>query len=67
MLAEIARALGALLSEILPLLFDEWRKPDVGERVEATDADREITEAMNDEWDRQLEGVDLPPDYDLPR
>jgi hypothetical protein len=67
MLAEIARALGALFSEILPLLFDEWRKPDVGERVEATDADREITEAVNDEWEKQLEGVELPPGYDIPR
>lgn len=67
MLAEIARALGALLSEILPLLFDEWRKPDIGERVEATEEDRQKTEEVNHAWERQLEGLDLPPGYDLPR
>lgn len=68
-MARILAAIGAFLApiirEVLPLVFDEWRKPDIGERIEATEEDRRITEAINDEWDRVLESAELPPDYDL--
>lgn len=66
-LAAIGAFLAPIIREALPLIFDEWRKPDTGERVEATAADRKVTEVVNDEWDRILKDVDVPSGYDLPR
>jgi len=70
-MSEILAAIGALLApiirEILPLVMDEWRKPDMGERVRETTEDREITETINEAWTDILDAHSVPPDYDLPR
>lgn len=67
LLAAIGAFLAPIIREALPLIFDEWRKPDTGERIEASDMDEEITETINDEWDRILEETGAPAGYDLPR